>query len=39
VQAQYFRDPARMPLYLTMNPFLPAVNGEECDICEESRRT
>jgi hypothetical protein len=28
VQAQYFRDSTRLPLYLSMNPFLPSVNGE-----------
>jgi palmitoyl-protein thioesterase len=28
VQAQYFREPARMALYLARNAFLPDVNGE-----------
>jgi palmitoyl-protein thioesterase len=28
VQAQYFRDPARMAAYLARNTFLPDVNGE-----------
>jgi hypothetical protein len=28
VQAQYFKDPLRLPEYLASNPFLPDINNE-----------
>lgn len=28
VQAQYFKDPLRLPEYLAANPFLPDINNE-----------